>query len=110
MTHSIWIVRSTECSVTLKLVIVQNSKLILSPNDFRVLLYNEYDICLDHINRNFLIKRIKQSEPIVTINVITLHNGNEKDDCSYYGTSDQKLARTIYANEIVRVQTSICNN
>lgn len=109
-----WIIKSIRTGVTLESVQVsidetrQDSPWLM-PNQFKALLIDHLSMDPSCVAQNFIIKRIKNHIIDATINVIT--SGFLKDwSCTFFGTFDELLARSIHKNEVLRVTTQYMLN
>lgn len=104
-----WIIKSTRTGVTLdsKQVIIDDTRKDspwLIPFQFKALLIDHFAIGETCVAQNLLVKKITRHIVEATINVIT--SGCLKEwSCTFYGTFDEQLARSIHKNEVIRVQT-----
>jgi hypothetical protein len=105
-----WVIKSTRTSVTIDSVIVsiddkRKDSPWLMPSQFKTLILDYYHMDAKTLAQNFLVKRIKKNVVDATINIITCGSQPKEWSCSIYGTFDEILARSIYDNEVIRVQT-----
>jgi hypothetical protein len=104
-----WIIKSTRTGVTLdsKLVSSDDTRQDtpwLMPSQFGALVIDNFSISPTSVAQNLLIKRIKKHIVNATINVITSGCLLKQWSCTFYGTFDELLARSIHKNEVERVQ------
>jgi hypothetical protein len=105
-----WVIKSTRAGVTIDSVQVsiddnrQDSPWLM-PSQFKALLIDHVSMDPTCMAQNFIIKRIKKNIIDATINVITSGCNLREWSCTFYGTFDEQLARSIHKNEVLRVQT-----
>lgn len=105
-----WIIKSTRTGVTLdsKQVLIDDKSRDspwLMPIQFKALLIDHFAIDPTCVAQNFLVKKITKHIVDATINVITSGCLLKEWSCTFYGTFDEQLARSIHKNEVIRVQT-----
>jgi hypothetical protein len=105
-----WVIKSTRTGVTIDSVTAsidekRKDSPWLLPNQFKTLVAEHFNLDLKIVAQNFLVKRITKNTVDATINVITCGSQPKNWSCSFYGTFDEILARSIHKNEIIRVQT-----
>jgi hypothetical protein len=105
-----WVIKSTRAGVTMHSITVsidekRKDSPWLIPSQFKSVVSDNFKIDLQTVAQNFLVKRIKKNTVDATINVITCGKHQKDWSCSFYGTFDEILARSIQNNETIRVQT-----
>jgi len=105
-----WIIKSTRAGIIIDTVTIsvdkkrKNSPWLI-PNQFKALVQEHYYLDTASITENFLVKRITKNFVDATINVIICGVQSKEWSCSFYGTFDEILARSIHKNEVIRIQT-----